>query len=173
MVTKLVLALLATGTVALAACDRKEPAPVREHAAVDAAPPLETAPAGEQARTDDPREQPIPVHDDGSPLWSANSRNTAEENARRQFERNGADFGAKTEAAYVDLAHAFVADPPEGTLRLTRNNGDRLLYDPKANTFLVATREGAPRTMFKPKQRMAYWEQQKQRESRRGDSDQG
>ncbi len=40
-----------------------------------------------------------------------------------------------------------------------------LYYDPKANIFAVADREGAPRTMFKPRDGMAYWQQQKQRAS--------
>jgi pyocin large subunit-like protein len=120
---------------------------------------------------DDPRDQPIPVHSDGKPLWSANSRNTAQENAQRLFERNGQAFGAKTVDQYVDMAHDFIAEPPKGAMTLTRNNGDRLLYDPKSNTFAVATREGAPRTMFKPDDGMAYWREQEQRAARRSNGD--
>ena len=33
--------------------------------------------------------------------------------------------------------------------------------------FAVANREGAPRTMFKPDDGMAYWQEQKTREARR------
>ena len=117
----------------------------------------------------DPREQPVPVHDDGTPLWAPNSRRTAQENAERQFERNGKDFGATTVAQYVDRTHEFVGSPPKGTLRHTRSNGDKLFYDPKGNVFAVATKDGAPRTMFKPEDGMAYWEKQKQTRARRSD----
>jgi pyocin large subunit-like protein len=49
-----------------------------------------------------------------------------------------------------------VGHPPKGALTLTRKNGDTLFYDPKANVFAVANKDGAPRTMFKPDEGMAY-----------------
>lgn len=116
---------------------------------------------------DDPRDRPVPEHTNGKPLWSANSRNTAQENAERLYERNGEAFGARNVTQYVDMAHAFIAEPPRGTLQMTRDNGDRLFYDPKGNVFVVATREGAPRTMFKPDEGMAYWREQEQNLARR------
>jgi hypothetical protein len=45
---------------------------------------------------------------------------------------------------------------------LTRANGDRLLYDPKANLFAAADKDGVPRTLFKPRDGGAYGEQQKE-----------
>ena len=46
--------------------------------------------------------------------------------------------------------------------------------DPKTNVFAVATKDGAPRTMFKPETGQAYWDQQKQREADRANgSDSG
>jgi pyocin large subunit-like protein len=190
--------LFAAAMVGLQACDRGgvESEPAREQAAEA---PESGASSGEERRyasreddrggrgsdsgsareerREDPRDGPQPVHDDGAPLWSATSRNSAAENAREKFEKNGRDFGADTVDEYVDMAHAFIAKPPSGTQKLTRNNGDRLMYDPKGNVFLVATRDGAPRTMFKPEDGAAYWEQQKQREQRRarggGDSERG
>jgi hypothetical protein len=104
---------------------------------------------------------------DGKPMWSASRRYTAEENARRAFERNGEAFGARDLDQFVRKAHAFVEHPPAGTQTLTRANGDVLLYDPKGNVFAVASKAGAPRTMFKPDDGAAYWEQQKTREARR------
>jgi pyocin large subunit-like protein len=103
----------------------------------------------------------------GRPMWSATRRYSAEENARRAFERNGQTFGATDVDAFVEKAHAFVHNPPRGTLTLDRRNGDTLLYDPKGNVFAIRTAEGAPRTMFKPDDGMAYWEEQKTREARR------
>lgn len=104
---------------------------------------------------------------EGKPMWSPSKRFSAEENAQRAFERNGEAFGARSIDQYVKKAHAFVDHPPAGTLTLTRANGDTLFYDPKANVFAVASKDGAPRTMFKPDDGRAYWDKQKDRESRR------
>src|SRR5207302_9568284 len=103
---------------------------------------------------------------DGKPMWATSKAKSAEEGAEKAFERNGETFGAKTLDQYVQKAHAFVGHPPKGTLTLTRKNGDILYYDPKGNVFAVASKEGAPRTMFKPDDGMAYWQKQKDREER-------
>jgi pyocin large subunit-like protein len=95
--------------------------------------------------------------------WASSRRGSAEDNARRQFERNGADFSAASLDAYVARARAFAAEPPRGVLKARRSNGDQMLYDPRSNTFLVTDREGAPRTMFKPREGRAYWDEQQQR----------
>ena len=87
----------------------------------------------------------------------------------RAFDRNGEAFGAKDVDDFVRKVHAFVDTPPAGTSRLTRANGDVLLYDAKSNVFAVVTRQGAPRTMFKPDNGAAYWDEQKTRESARAD----
>ena len=50
---------------------------------------------------------------------------------------------------------------------MARSNGDTLLYDAKSNTFAVVTKAGAPRTMFKPRDGSAYWDQQVTREQAR------
>ena len=95
--------------------------------------------------------------------WAASRRGAAEDNARRQFERNGQDFGTASLQAYVDKAAAFAAAPPAGALKARRANGDRIYYDPATNTFLAADPSGLPRTMFKPRDGRAYWDQQQQR----------
>ncbi|HWA61783.1 MAG TPA: hypothetical protein VG939_10430, partial [Caulobacteraceae bacterium] len=84
-----------------------------------------------------------------------------------QFGKNGADFAAANEDDYIVKAHAFVDNPPAGAETLNRRNGDRLIYDGRANVFAVVTKDGAPRTMFKPKDGPAYWAQQKAREASR------
>jgi pyocin large subunit-like protein len=151
--------LAALGVVA---CDRAADAPSRDHNAVESAAPVaERA----EARADDPREAPVPKID-GKPMWSANRTSTAEENAQARFERYGADFGAKDVDDFVAMAHAFTSNPPKGTERIKRaSNGDTLLYDPKGNVFAVVTKDGAPRTMFKPDNGAEYWEAQKTKES--------
>lgn len=58
------------------------------------------------------------------------------------------------------LVRDFVREPPSGALTKTRKNGDTLYYHPDSNTFAVKTKDGVPKTMFKPK-KMDYWEKQK------------
>ncbi|MDB5465130.1 MAG: hypothetical protein JWP23_3519 [Phenylobacterium sp.] len=113
----------------------------------------------------DHRKDVVAAADDGKPVWAPSRRSSAEEGAQRAFERNGEAFGAHSLDQFVTRAHAFVGHPPKGTLTLTRKNGDTLFYDPKGNVFAVANKDGAPRTMFKPDDGMAYWEKQKDREA--------
>ncbi|MFN3230324.1 MAG: hypothetical protein ACK41P_10775 [Asticcacaulis sp.] len=103
----------------------------------------------------------------GRPLWSSNRKYTALENAQYHFESKGEMLGTPTYEAFLAKVHGFIRNPPEGTLTLKRNNGDTLYYHPPTNQFAVATRAGAPRTMFKPDDGMAYWQKQKQREAGR------
>ena len=157
--------LAALGALALVACDGGASAvPARDHSA---------APVLQQTVEVEPEAPRV----DGRPMWSSNAKYSAQENAAYHFERDGEAFGAATLDAFVRKAHAFVNEPPEGALTLTRANGDRLVYDPAANIFAVATRDGAPRTMFKPDDGLAYWERQKDREAkqatRKADHDRG
>ncbi|ENZ82824.1 MULTISPECIES: hypothetical protein [Caulobacter] len=121
---------------------------------------------GERSRRSDPRDAPVKLVA-GKPYWAANRTRSAEENAQRSFERNGATFGAKSTDDYVAKVHAFVSDPPKGAQTLKRANGDLLIYDPKGNVFAVVSRDGAPRTMFKPDEGASYWDEQKDRENKR------
>lgn len=166
------LLLTAAAALLLTACDNGPSAVAHKQAAGSqmAANDVGEAPASsgadrETTPREDHRNDPVKLVD-GKPMWSASRRYSAEENAQRAFNRNGAAFGADSVDAFVDKAHSFVARPPKGTLTLTRANGDTLLYDPKGNVFAVRSRAGAPRTMFKPDDGMAYWEQQKAREAR-------
>jgi pyocin large subunit-like protein len=166
--------LAAAAAVALTACDNGPSAVAQQQAAgtqmaraPDAAGPDAAAPA-DTARVDR-RDEPVKLVD-GKPMWSASRRYSAEQNAERVFRRNGEAFGAETLNEFVKKAHAFVEHPPKGTLTFTRRNGDKLFYDPRGNVFAVATSGGAPRTMFKPEDGMAYWEEQKARETRQAAS---
>ena len=108
----------------------------------------------------DARDAPVPKAQDGKPIWTANKRHTAEENAQYAFGRNGDALGAKTLDDFVAKAHAFVNHPPKGVQKISRDNGDVELYDAKTNVFAVATKDGAPRTMFKPDNGAAYWDKE-------------
>ncbi|HWE44519.1 MAG TPA: hypothetical protein VG407_00710 [Caulobacteraceae bacterium] len=105
----------------------------------------------------------------GDTWWAASKKYPAAESADYHFKRDGSDFGASDVKDYVAKAHAFIAHPPRGAETLKRKNGDTLIYDPKTNVFAVATRDGAPRTMFKPRDGAAYWDKQKQTEADGGD----
>ena len=99
----------------------------------------------------------------GKPLWADNRRHTAKENAEYQCDKHGADIGSKSLDDCLTKVHAFVDDPPAGAEVVTRvRNGDRLLYDGKANMFAVARKDGAPRTFFKPREGADYWREQKE-----------
>ena len=115
---------------------------------------------------------PVPMFH-GEPMWSETRSHTAKEGAEHTFERAGGDLGSKTLDDFLTKVHRFGDHPPTGTLKLVRANGDRLLYDPKSNLFAVFTRDGAPRTVFKPNEGMAYWTEQKAREEARAGDDSG
>lgn len=97
------------------------------------------------------------------PVLTANRRETTDAKIARLFERNGADFGAATAADYLAKIETFTERPPAGTERVERPNGDVLLYQASTNTFAVVSRDGVPKTMFKPRDGAAYWAQQKER----------
>jgi pyocin large subunit-like protein len=104
---------------------------------------------------------------DGQAMWAPSKRYSAAEGAQYTFERNGEAFGAGSVDEFVRKAHDFVADPPAGVETLKRPNGDTLYYDRKANIFAVANKDGLPKTMFKPDDGAAYWQEQKDRDAKR------
>lgn len=95
------------------------------------------------------------------PVMTANRRETTDAKIDRLFRRNGADFGARTAEDYLAQVQAFTRQPPAGTERVERANGDVLLYQASTNTFAVISRQGVPKTMFKPDEGAAYWAEQK------------
>jgi len=167
MKSALVAALGSVGLLALAACDNGPSAVAQQAAGTQMAMNSDAAPSARAERPQvDHREDPVKLVD-GRPMWSASRRYSAEDNARRAFERNGEAFGASDVDAFVKKAHAFVEKPPAGAETLVRANGDRLIYDARGNVFAVATSAGAPRTMFKPDEGRAYWDEVKAQESQR------
>ena len=167
--------------LSLAACDGAPSAnPARAHAGDGSDRRLaDSAPAGDDTRgparysnavyttstpasrrDDGARETDTPLFH-GKPLWAANKKHSAQENADYHFKRDGEALGATSEEDFLAKVHAFVDTPPKGVQTLTRSNGDRLMYDAKANLFAVVDKDGAPRTLFKPRDGAAYWAQQK------------
>lgn len=99
---------------------------------------------------------------DAGPV-TANRRETADIKVKRLFERNGAAFGARTAEDYMARVKSFTSRPPADVERARRPNGDVLLYQASTNTFAVVSRDGTPRTMFKPDDGARYWAEQKSR----------
>lgn len=97
------------------------------------------------------------------PVLTANRQETVDAKVTRLFERNGADFGARSAQDYLDRVQAFTTRPPADAERVERPNGDVLLYQASTNTFAVVSRDGVPKTMFKPRDGAAYWAEQKAR----------
>ena len=175
-----VLCVSSLGVLSLAACDGAPSAtPARSHADAADRRLADSAPQGDDVRaparystavyntaspaarrTDDGRSQAAPLFH-GKPMWAANKNHTAQENADYHFKRDGEAVGATSEEDFLTKVHAFVDHPPKGTETLDRSNGDKLMYDPKANLFAVVDKDGAPRTLFKPRDGAAYWAQQK------------
>ena len=162
----------------LTACDGAPSAtPARAHAGDSADRRLaDSAPAGDETRgparyanavyttggsaSGAARDADIPLFH-GKPMWAANKKHSAQENADYHFKRDGDAVGAANEDDFLTKVHAFVDHPPQGVETLTRSNGDKLMYDPKSNLFAVVDKDGAPRTLFKPRDGAAYWAQQK------------
>jgi pyocin large subunit-like protein len=173
VVGRSIVAVAASAAIlGLAACDGGASAVAsRDHSATtDVTMASLPASGSANARTDapavDPRTQPV-RQIGGKPVWAANRQLSADEAAAANYERNGAEFGAKSVDDWVTKVHDFVDDPPRGVATIKRANGDVLFYDAKANTFAVATKDGAPRTMFKPREGAAYWDKQKATETAR------
>ena len=95
------------------------------------------------------------------PIWTPRKKITEVQNAYNHWKKHGKEFpDIKNSKEYVDAVHDFVNNPPEGTLTKKRDNGDELFYHPETNTFATKAKSGAPRTMFKPKDKMDYWNDQ-------------
>ena len=183
--------LAAVGFAGLAGCDGGDLAqPARDHRSVqsaEASTTTEAEPRYERAiasrssqrsegagRTDAAEVRRI----SGRPMWADSRRYSAQENAAYQFEQHGEELGARDLDDFLAKAHRFVNRPPEGAATLVRANGDRLIYDEASGLFGVARDDGAPRTVFKPRDGAAYWAQQQRengsgerRATRRRDSD--
>ncbi|CFR32157.1 PAAR/S-type pyocin domain-containing protein [Yersinia frederiksenii] len=96
-----------------------------------------------------------------SKIWSDKKNTTSVENAYGHWQKHGAEFPEyKNAKQYVEAAHNFVTNPPDGTLTKTRPNGDTVYYNPSSNTFGIKMSDGSPRTMFKPDAGMDYWNKQ-------------
>lgn len=108
----------------------------------------------------------LPLESSGPPVQAAgvltsNRRESADAKAVRLFERNGPDFAATSAEDYLAKAKAFTSRPPADAEKVSRPNGDVLIYQARTNTFAVVDKRGVVRTMFKPSSGGDYWARQK------------
>jgi pyocin large subunit-like protein len=61
---------------------------------------------------------------------------------------------------YVEQTWDFLRSPPNGTLFKTRPSGELLRFHEETNIFGSYTKDGIPKTMFRPKDGIKYWETQ-------------
>ncbi|WP_235207162.1 S-type pyocin domain-containing protein, partial [Pectobacterium brasiliense] len=98
-----------------------------------------------------------------TPIWTKTEDLTPVSNAYTHWVKHRKEFSEKNynnSKEYVNDTHDFVNDPPAGVLIKKRGNGDTLYYHPESNTFAVMNKHGVPKTMFKPKNKILYWEKQ-------------
>ena len=92
-----------------------------------------------------------------STLQTKGSRFNGVENAYSHWKKHGKNFPELNSAKeYVEKAKSFLDKPPPGTFSRTRPNGDKLFYNSAENIFGVKTKDGLPKTMFKPKAGQNY-----------------
>jgi hypothetical protein len=97
----------------------------------------------------------------GGPIWSPTGSKSSVENALSHWNKHKGEFPELQNAKqYVEQAKEFLTNPPQGSLTKINSRGDTLRYDPNTNTFGVLSKDGAPRTMFRPKDGMDYWNRQ-------------
>ena len=110
------------GLMALSACDGGSATPARDHAAsVGARAPASYSDGGSRSDRvsadasgrEDPRREPVRlVH--GKPMWAANRRHSADENAEYQFNRDGARTSAPNPWTTLSprCTPSWIARPP-------------------------------------------------------------
>jgi pyocin large subunit-like protein len=137
-------ALALASLTMLSACDRSDAgAPARDHS-------VAAAPAAARASA------PTPMLN-GKPIWADNRQHSAQENVDYQFGHWGSSVGARDARDYAAKARAFIDHSPRGAEKISRPNGDVLIYDKASNTFAVARKDGAPRLFRKPPGGEADW----------------
>lgn len=147
--TRIAVAGLALASaLTLWGCDRGD-AGVTSHAAAGASGGIHAA-----------NHPPAPLVE-GKPMWADNREHTAMENLDYQFQHWGEALGARDARDYARKARAFIDHPPHAVERVSRPNGDVLIYDKSANIFAIVRKDGAPRLFRKPPGGAADWEKAK------------
>ena len=143
-------ALAVFGLLALAGCDNSSAVETRDR----------TAEAGPAAGLVSETVETTTTREIG-PGLTVSRTETIDAKTARLYQRNGADFDARSPQDYLAKVTAFTTKPPSDAETVKRPNGDTLIYQASTNTFAVVARNGSPRTMFKPTTGATYWAEQK------------
>jgi hypothetical protein len=93
---------------------------------------------------------PVLVHN-CDPIWTATRNKSSVENAYGHFVKHGGEFDdVQNSLQYVRKARGWFDNPTSTTLSRTRSNGDVVRFDPETDYFGVMTKDGTPRTFFRP-----------------------
>ncbi|MFC3384354.1 outer membrane protein assembly factor BamB family protein [Couchioplanes azureus] len=96
---------------------------------------------------------PVLVHNSScDPIWTARSNRTSAENAFGHYKDHGKDFpDVQNALQYARKARDWFDNPTPTTLTKVRDwNGDVVRFDPETDYFGVMTKDGTPRTFYKP-----------------------
>ena len=94
-------------------------------------------------------------------IWSSKKNKNGVKNALEHWNKHKSEFPELMNSKqYVERAKEFLHNSPRGTLEKTNAKGDTLKYHPATNTFAVMNSSGLPRTMFRPRDGMNYWNRQ-------------
>jgi pyocin large subunit-like protein len=86
-------------------------------------------------------------------IWSSTKDKSSIQNAFEHWKCHKNDFPElHNSREYVQSAKDFYKRG--GVLEKTRQNGDRILYDPNKNLFGVYNKDGVPRTFYRPDPRI-------------------
>ncbi len=96
---------------------------------------------------------------DTKPIWSTTKSRSSVENAYKHWKDHCVEFPElRNSKEYLEKARELYFDP--NVFNKTRVNGEMLRYNPSTNTFGAYTKEGIPKTMFRPEDGYLYWEVQ-------------
>jgi pyocin large subunit-like protein len=96
--------------------------------------------------------------DVGRQIWSSTNKKTSVQNAFKHWKDHKNEFPELFNAKqYVERSHSLFQHS-EKTLTKIRSNGEILYYQPTSNTFGAFTKDGVPKTMFRPRDGIYYWE---------------
>lgn len=96
---------------------------------------------------------PVLVHNAGSAcgIWTATANKTSAQNAYRHYKDHHADFpDVQNALQYVQKATDWLHNPPPEADFCFRPNGDFVVFDETTDYFGVMTKDGVPRTFYKP-----------------------
>ena len=94
----------------------------------------------------------------GKQIWSSTKHKTPVQNAFEHWKDHRNEFPELFNAKqYVESSRGLF-QYSEGTLTKIRSNGEILSYQTQSNTFGAFTKDGVPKTMFRPREGLYYWE---------------